>query len=50
MEEKKKAAPAAEVRGSPSSQDSKNASHPQNAFPHWDALIRQMGITQNKNM
>lgn len=49
MEEKKNAAPTAEVRGSPTSQINKNTKQNNSAFPHWNALIHQMGITQNKN-
>lgn len=50
MEEKKQSVSTTEVRGSPSSQINNNTKRNKNAFPHWDALIQQMDITQNKNM
>ena len=50
MEEKKQSVSTTEVRGSPSSQSNNNTKRNKNAFPHWDALIQQMDITQNKNM
>ena len=50
MEEKKQSVSTTEVRGSPSSQINNNTIRNKNAFPHWDALIQQMDITQNKNM